>query len=132
MYAFMKYRDKKELIYVAVLFLITTAIVRANTVSLNTLLMDVVLILALFISLYYYKLFIDKNNNIPLFFRALILMLLFGLTNVLGVVLLMLFHRSEISATYLLFYSRVPALIGLALGIGFDIFEKFKDKLIVV
>ncbi|MDH7605135.1 MAG: hypothetical protein QHH13_09560 [Melioribacter sp.] len=131
-YAVMNYRNKKELIYVAILFLITTAIVRAKSVSLHTLLMDFILIVAVFLSIYYYKLFIDKNNNIPLFLRALVLMLLFGLTNVLGVIILMIIHNVEISATYLLFYSRVPALIGLALGIGFDIYEKYKEKLLVV
>ncbi|MEJ5351197.1 MAG: hypothetical protein WHS65_06365 [Melioribacteraceae bacterium] len=131
-YAIMKSGKKKELYYVAILFLIVTAIIRAKTISLNTILMDSLLIVAVFISIYYYKLFIDKNSNIPLFLRALVLMLLFGITNVIGVIILMIIHKVEISATYLLFYSRVPALIGLALGIGFDVFEKFKEKLLVV
>lgn len=67
-----------------------------------------------------------------LFLRALVLMLLFGLTNVVGVIILMLIHNADISAAYLLFYSRVPALIGLALGIGFDVFEIIKDKLRII
>lgn len=132
MFAIMKYGKKKELLYVVILFLIVTTIIRAKTVSLNSILTDIVSIVAVFISIYYYKLFIDRNNNIPLFLRALVLMLLFGLTNVIGVIILMLIYNAEISATYLLFYSRIPALIGLALGIGFDIFEIIKDKLIVV
>ncbi len=109
-----------------------SAIIRAKTISLNSILTDILLIIAVFISVYYYKLFIDRNNKIPLFLRALVLMLLFGLTNVVGVIILMLIHNADISAAYLLFYSRVPALIGLALGIGFDVFEIIKDKLRII
>jgi len=132
MFAVMKSGKKKELFYVVVLFLFVTSIIRAKTLSLNTILMDIILIVAVFVSIYYYKLFIEKNNNIPLFLRALVLMLLFGLTNVIGVIILMLIHKAEISATYLLFYSKIPALIGLALGIGFDVFEIYKEKMLVV
>ncbi|MBI3124348.1 MAG: hypothetical protein HYZ10_08080 [Ignavibacteriales bacterium] len=133
-YAVMNYRTSKEIIYVAFQFLIITFIVRAKTFSLNTLITDVVLITAIYIAIYYYKLFTDKNSNLPLFFRAFILLVFFGLANVLGVVFLFLIHGSifKISMAYLLFYIKIPALIGLALGIGFDFFEKYKEKLLVL
>lgn len=129
-YGFMKYKKPKELIYLAVILLVVGITIHGKAITSSRLLMEALLIATVFASMYLYRLYLERNKTIPVFLRSFVLMLLYGLSNTIMVALLSIIHnpKAEIFNLSLLMYSKVPALCGLSLGIGFDIFEVVKNN----
>jgi hypothetical protein len=132
-YSVIKYRNSKEQIFIAFALFILDFIIQGRAITMTFLIRDVLLMLSLFFSLYSYKLFINKYISFPLFLRSFALPLFFGFFNILAtIILIIIFNPSAMNINYALFHNaRYAAFVGIGLGLGFDLFEKNKNKFIL-
>jgi drug/metabolite transporter (DMT)-like permease len=131
-YSVLKYRNRKEQILTAFVILILDLIVHGKGMSSVLLLRDILFIAALLGAVYCYKIFINKYKALPLFVRSLALPLFFGVFNILAtIILIIIFNPGEMKINTALFLNaNYAAIVGLGLGLGFDLYEKLKPKIV--
>jgi hypothetical protein len=130
-YSVLRYCKTKEQILTGIALLILQIIIWGKLAHITFLIRDFVFMLSLFGSIICYNLFINKYSSIPLFLRSFALPLLLGLFNILAtLILIIIFNPSAVKINYALFHNaQFAAIIGLGLGIGFDLYEIMKNKL---
>ncbi|MCX6173590.1 MAG: hypothetical protein NTZ27_02415 [Ignavibacteriales bacterium] len=131
-FSVLKYQKKKEQFLTAFVILILDLLLQGKSITTKFLIRDIIFIASLLSSILCYKLFINKYNSLPLFIRSLSLPLLLGLFNILAtLILILIFNPSAMKIDSAIFLNaKFAAFIGLGLGIGFDLFEKLKTKII--
>ncbi len=131
-------RKKQILLFAAVIFL--NIIILGKPYYFSLILRDFVLILAVFLSIKAYILFLDKNKNFHLFVRTFALPVIYVLFNTAGIILLFLLSLIiEGDNIYylprvILINAELAVLVGIGLGMGFDLWafinmRTFKMKL---
>ncbi len=131
-FSFYKYGTKKEAGFVGGLLFIINLILLGKKPLLIYYLRDLVFFICIYSSLILYLFFLKKYSYSLLFIRALALSLFLGVFNIFATILLVLLTTSPnidpLSAIFI--NARYASLIGLGLGIGFDLFEKFREKIL--
>ncbi len=95
---------------------------------------DVFFIFSLFLSVNLYLIFIEKYKSLVLFLRAFGFSVIYAVINLLVGSLLIILHNIFSGFVYgnswrgIFIYAQCGALIGLGLGLGFDLWEIIKKK----
>lgn len=123
---------KQLLVLIAVVFINIIIMGKPNYFSF--IIRDSVIILSIFLSMKTYIFFIKKNKSLPLFIRTFGLPVIFASINIAGIFLLVLisgifegFNFSYIPRI-LLINAELAGLVGIGLGLGFDLWEYIKLK----
>lgn len=129
-YAALKFGILQDQISVAAIIFILNISVHGNNISWNTLLRDTLMILGIFSALILYNIFVKAFKSIPIFVRALALPLFMGFCFGLAIFLLVVIYNLDIigSMPVILMNIKIAAVIGLGIGLGFDLYEKFVGK----
>jgi hypothetical protein len=132
-YSVLKYRTTKEQILTGIIIFILPVLIHGRSIRPTFWISDIVSVASLLGSIVCYKLFIDKYNSYPLFIRSMSLPFFLALFNFIAtLILILVYHPDAMKFNYAIFYyAKFGAFIGFGLGIGFDLFEKFKDKIII-
>jgi hypothetical protein len=132
-FSVLKYFKAKEQILTAIALFILELVFRGKSLHVTSLIVDFIFMLSLFISVLFYKIFIDKYSYTPLLLRSFILPAILGLCNIFAVFITFLVFVHGISGIIwaLLRISQYAAVIGFGLGIGFDLFEIINDKILI-
>ena len=123
-----KYGRKRELVFTGLMLFIANLVLYGKLLTFLYLIRDIGFISSLFASLILYSHFLKKYYYATMFLRALVLSLFLGILNILvTVMLIIIFNISFSEAIWeVLLNGKYGAIIGLGLGIGFDIYVKFK------
>ncbi len=132
-YAALKFRDKKDsILFTIILLIINFTIYSEHTFKFA--LRDILSFAAIWLSLYLYKVwFIPQVQNMK-YIRALGLGVILGACNIVACLILILFFTLLFDMRIqlipmLFFYLQMGMLIGLGMGIGFDVAETLTLKL---
>lgn len=120
---------KNDLLIIPILILINFILI-GRDLSLTLMLRDGVFVLALCTSIFIYIKYINAKWKLPLFIRSIILALLNWFTGFLALLLLITTFNPETLDTTAAFFinGTTSTLVGLGLGLGFDLFIKTEDK----
>ncbi len=130
-----KFDLKKQILLFAAVFIINI-IIMGKPYRITYMLKYCVLILTIFLSIKAYIFFLRKNKSFPLFLRAFALPVIYALINVAGIMLLFLLslmiEGNNISylPRILLINAELAGLVGIGLGLGFDLWEFIKKKIL--
>lgn len=124
------YGNKREIIFSAVLLFIANLVLLGKSLNFIWLVRDFVFISGFYTSLILYSYFLKKYFYSPLFIRALVLALVYGIFNIISTLILsVLFSAKNIDLTGAIYLnSRYAIIIGLGIGMGYDIYKKYKSK----
>ena len=130
-FGMLNYLKLREQIAVIVFVIFLTILIRGKTTHPILYLRDVYLLLPLFLSIYLYKIFINKYSTVPIFLRGLSLVLIYPIFYITALMLLILILGVNfISALSSLIISfRISIIVAFGLAIGFDLYEKYKIKI---
>jgi len=131
LFSVIRYGSRKELVFVILMAFLLNIILQGRHMPFSFLVRDSLFFFSYYLALIVYKKFIEKYEQLPFFFRAFGLALFLGMFNLVCTWLLVQLYppsTNEISSTFYLnaFYS---AIIGISLGVGFDLFEKFESRI---
>lgn len=124
------YGNKKEIIFSAAMLFVANIVLLGKSLNFIYLFRDFVFITALYSSLILYSYFLRKYYYSPLFIRTVVLALIYGVFNIISTLILFTFFTPKnielIDTIYL--NSRYAIIIGLGIGLGYDIYKKYKSK----
>ncbi len=133
---YMQRQKSKQFIFFLLIVFIDL-ILFEKTFLLWFILRDIFFNFSLFLSVSLYLILINKNKSLVLFLRAFGFSMIYAFTNVLVGLLLITLHNAVAGSTYeyslsvILIYAQSGALIGLGLGLGFDLWEVIKKTKLV-
>jgi hypothetical protein len=127
-YSVLKYGKPTEIIFVGLMIFVGNVLFQGRALTLDFLIRDIVFMSSLFGALFIYKIFINNYNILPMFVRAFALSIFLGLLNIIATLfLILIFNPSSFEINQALFYNaQYSSLIGIGLGIGFDLFDKYQ------
>lgn len=130
-YSVLKYGKLKETVFIGLIIFIGNMLLQGKTQTLSFIIRDVFFFSSLFGALVLYKMFIGNFSNFPLFVRGFALSIFLGLLNIIAtLILILIFNPSSFEINTAIFLNaQYASLIGLGLGIGFDLYEKYQDKI---
>lgn len=130
-FSVVKYLKRREQIVAVVFMILAVIILRGRTHNMLYYLRDVYLLVPLFVSILLYMFYIDKNNTLPLFVRGLSLVVFFPLLYEISLLLLLLILGINLKSAFpsLLIQFRLSIMISVGLAVGFDLYEKYKEKI---
>ncbi|MDR3626983.1 MAG: hypothetical protein P4L45_09130 [Ignavibacteriaceae bacterium] len=132
-YSVLKYRNIKEQILTGIVILFIPVLIHGRSISSTVHLIGIILfIISLLSSVVCYKLFINKYRSYPIFLRSMALPVFLELFDILATLILVLIYHPKAMIIYssIFLTSKYAAFIGFGLGIGFDLFELLKNKIL--
>lgn len=132
-FSVLKYKNIRETIFIGVtLFVLNVLIIQGRNITLNFVIRDLVIFFMVFYSLWLYNLFIKKYSKIPLFIRGIGLALLMVVSSIISTTFAIMLFNIPFSENYnaVLLNAFYSAIIGISLAIGFDLYEKYENKII--
>ena len=130
LYAAQKYRKFNEQIIIAVVILVLDILFHLDFFGIRFLISEVLIIAGLFISFWLYLKYMPKFNKIPIFVRALILLVIFAVIFwIVFIIDMLIYNISTIQFNiHLLHFAKYYGFLGLFLGLGFDLYEFLDEK----
>ncbi len=130
-FSVVKYLKRREQIFAVVFMILAVIILRGRTHNMLYYLRDVYLLVPLFVSILLYMFYINKNNTSPLFVRGLSLVVFFPMLYEVSLLLLLLILGINLKSAFppLLLQFRLTIMVSVGLAVGFDIYEKFNEKI---
>lgn len=127
-----KYLKKREQILTVILLVVGLILYQGKTIYPLIYVRNISFLIPLYLSILFYKYFIKKYDRFPLFLRGSSLVVSFPLLYILTL-LFWIFIYAGFDKPYIyaaLFHSlRYSIIIGSGLAIGFDLYEKYKEKI---
>ena len=133
-FSVLKYRETKEQVLTGFALLLLNILIPGRSINLIYFIQTILLVAAIIGAIKCYKLFLDKYNTYPLFIRSLALPVFLGVFNTFIVLILVIYYHAEEMMIYkaILKELKFSVCTGIGLGVGFDLFEKFKSNIIKV
>jgi hypothetical protein len=132
-YSVLKYNKYKEQLFTGFAIVLLNILLPGISITIIYLIQTILMVSALIGAIICYKLFLDKYNTYPLFIRSLALPVFLVLFNILIILILVLYFQPDkmMVSTAMLIEVKFAVCTGLGLGIGFDLFEKFKSAVLI-
>ena len=133
---YLKKQLSKQLLFFLIIVFLYIITFEAKHFLLWFITRDVLAFLSLFLSVKLYLIFIEKYKSLVLFLRVFGFSFIYAIINLLVGTLLMILHNTFSGFIYentwivIFSYAQIGALMGLGLGLGFDLWELLKNKFI--
>ncbi len=131
-FALIEYETLKNQLLGAIVLLVENVVLFSDkNISFILLLRDVFYLGSLFLSLKFYKYFIDSNLRIPYYVRSFTLAVIFGILNTITISLLFLLNTKGglPHLGFIYFIAKNALFIGLGIGLGLDFYFQNNVKL---